>query len=346
MRALVFRAPFDVRCEPVPDPALEDDRDAILEIVLSGVCGSDLHVYRGRETGLDPGTVLGHEYLGVVREVGAAVTSLAPGDRVVGPFSTSCGGCFYCRRGLTSRCEEGRLFGWRRGGSGLDGAQAEGLRVPLADSTLVRAPDDLPDERLLLLGDVLPTGLFATRLAQVGPGVATVVLGAGPVGLAAVVAARRAGAEPLFSVDPVAARRASATALGAVALGPAEARDAVRRATGGRGADAVLEMVGSPAASRGAIDLLRPGGIVAAAGVHTEELFAFSPAEAYDLNLTYRAGRCPARALLDEAIELARWAGDDLAPLVSHRWPITRGPEAYRLFDERPGECCKVVLES
>ncbi len=344
MRALVFRAPLDVRHETAPDPVVEDDRDVVLEVTATAVCGSDLHVYRGKETGLDPGTVLGHEYVGIVREAGSGVATLRPGDRVVGPFTTSCGDCFFCRRGLTCRCPAGQLFGWREAGLGLHGAQAERLRVPLADSTLLPAPD-LPDELLLLLGDVLPTGLFATRLAGVETGTSTVVLGAGPVGLAALAAARDAGADPLFAVDPVEPRRRLAERFGAVALRPDEVADAVMAATDGRGADAVLEVVGSPAATRAAVDLVRAGGTVAAVGVHTEPTFAFSPAEAYDHNLTYRAGRCPARALLEDAIGLARRAREDLAPMVSHRWPLWRGSEAYRLFDESPGECSKVILE-
>lgn len=344
MRALTFGGVERVLYASVPDPALTEPTDAVVRVTLGAVCGSDLHVYHGRERGLDLGTVLGHELVGEVVAVGADVR-LAVGSRVVSPFTTSCGACFYCDRGLTARCERGELLGWVEGGRGLQGAQAELVRVPLADSTLVRVPPDVADEVALLAGDVLSTGLFVAELGGAGPGTEVVVLGAGPVGLMATVAAREAGAR-VTVLDAVEERLSLAARFGATALDFRAPRTRARilEETAGRGADVVLECVGSPAATRLAVDLVRPGGTVAAAGVHTEEHFAFAPGEAYDKNLTYRAGRSPARALMDRALELARSGRHDLAAIVSHRFPLEEGPGAYAMFAERRGGCTKAIL--
>lgn len=349
MRAVTFHEVEDVRVESVAEPAIEAPGDALVAVELAGVCGSDLHVYHGRERGLDPGTVLGHELVGTVVEIGRGVRRLRPGDRVASPFTTSCGECFYCRGGLTARCERGQLLGWVERGHGLHGAQAERLRVPLADSTLVAIPEG--DRRVeaveaLLAGDVLATGWYAAERAGAGPGVTVAVVGCGPVGVAAALAAGELGAERVFAIDPVAGRRALAARFGAEPLDPVAAAPAaaVREATGGRGADAVVEAVGTPEATRLAVDLARPGGTVSAVGVHTEPAFAFTPGEAYDKNLTYRAGRCPARAYLDRL--LARLAERDLgvAALVSHRLPLADAAHAYRIFSGKLDGCTKPVL--
>ena len=158
MKAITFQEVESLSYETVPDPEIRAPGDVILRVRLAAICGSDLHVYHGRETGLDPGTVMGHEMLGEVVETGPDVRQFAVGDWVVCPFSTSCGECFYCREGLTARCSRGRLFGWVEKGEGLHGGQAELVRVPLADSTLVAIPDGAPVEEALLAGDVLSTG--------------------------------------------------------------------------------------------------------------------------------------------------------------------------------------------
>ncbi|MDG1050879.1 MAG: alcohol dehydrogenase catalytic domain-containing protein, partial [Planctomycetota bacterium] len=182
MRALTFQGIKDVACTEAPDPTLEQPTDAIVRVELSAICGSDLHVYRGAEAGLDPGTVLGHEFAGEVLEVGSAVEGIAPGDRVVAPFSTSCGACPACERGLSSRCEVGQLFGWVEGGQGLHGGQAELVRVPLAGTSLVKVKDGR-DPAALFAGDVMSTGMYLAALGGVGPGDRVAVIGCGPVGL-------------------------------------------------------------------------------------------------------------------------------------------------------------------
>jgi threonine dehydrogenase-like Zn-dependent dehydrogenase len=347
VRGLIFHGVGDVRVESLPDPTIEAPGDALVRVERAAICGSDLHPYRGREQGLDPGTVMGHELLGEVVAVGREVSRIAVGDRVVSAFTTSCGTCPVCRSGLTSRCPRGQLLGWRQGGVGLHGAQAELVRIPLADGSLVTLPDDGADpEPFLFLADILPTGWFAAELAEVRPGAVAVVLGCGPVGLMAVLAARARGAERVFAVDRVAERLALGVTFGATALDlvAGDATAQVAEATGGRGADCVLEAVGSPEASRMALTLVRDGGTIGAVGVHTEPAFAFTPGEAYDRNLTYRAGRCPARRFMDELLPVAAAHRPLLTSLVSHRLPLADGPAGYRLFDERRDGCTKVVL--
>jgi threonine dehydrogenase-like Zn-dependent dehydrogenase len=281
-----------------------------------------------------------------VVEVGKSVTGLRPGDLVVSPFTTCCGACFYCRKGLTCRCPRGQLFGWVENGRGLQGTQAEYVRVPLADSTLVKVPPDLDLDEALFLGDILATGFFCADLAEAGPGGAYAVIGCGPVGLFAVLGLRERNAESIFAIDVVPERLALAERFGATPIDArqVDARVLVRYATEGRGADAVLEVVGSPEATRLAFDLVRPGGIVSAVGVHTESSFAFSPVEAYDKNLTYRAGRCPARPYIDRLLPLVRERKYDLGAVVSHRLPLAEAARGYEIFERKLEGCTKVLL--
>ena len=289
---------------------------------------------------------MGHEFLGEVIAVGGEVAQLRVGDRVVSPFTTSCGSCFYCSIGLTARCVRGQLFGWVERGIGLQGAQAELVRVPLADSTLLRVHPELAPEAAILLGDVLSTGYHCALLGGVIPGATVAVIGCGPVGLMAVLAAREFGADVVFALDAVPERLDHATRFGAVpvAIDSANPLDTVREATDGRGADTVLEAVGSPESSRLAFELVRPGGTIAAVGVHHEASFPFSPAQAYDKNLTWRIGRCPARHYMDRLVPLAWKREAELRGLFTHTLELDAAPEGYRLFAERREGCIKVAI--
>ena len=336
MRALTFRGIQDIRFKTVRDPVLIEPGDAIVQVERAGLCGSDLHVYHGREAGIDPGTVMGHEL------VGRVVEGWNVGARVVAPFSTACGHCFYCGRGLSARCVRGALFGWVQDGKGLEGGQAEFVRVPLAESSLVTVDEDVPAELALLLADVVPTGWFVAR--EVCRDAIVVVIGCGPVGLSAVVAAREQGARRVFAIDDVPSRLDLAQRFGAEPINRhGQVFETVRDATEGRGADAALEVVGSEAASRLAFDLVRPGGVVSIAGVHHEARFAFSPVEAYDKNVTVRIGRCPARSLMEELRPLLR-RRPELREIVTHVRPLSEGVDAYRMFDKKEDGCIKVAF--
>ena len=306
MRAIVFQGVKHVTCEQVSDPILESPGDAIVQVLKTALCGSDLHPYLGRETGLDPGTVMGHEFAGVVVETGDDVSRFSRGDRVICPFTTSCGDCYFCSIGLTARCPHGQLFGWKEQGRGLHGTQAEFVRVPLANSTLVKFDSSIPPELALLAGDNLSTGMYCAERAEVSSDGVYAVLGCGTVGLMAITACLAKGAENVFAFDAIPGRLDKATRLGVTAVN-FESEDPVgliMDATSGLGVDAVMEAVGSPSAGRLAYNLVRPGGTISTVGVHTNEALDFSPVEAYDKNITYRVGRCPARAYAQSALDL------------------------------------------
>lgn len=345
MRALVFEGIRRVGHATVADPEIRDAGDVIVRVEASAICGSDLHVYRGLETGLDAGTVMGHEFAGEVVAVGKGVKRFRPGDRVVSPFTTSCGECFYCRTGLTARCSRGQLFGWVEKGSGLEGVQAELVRVPMAESTLVAVPEGTPAETALFAGDILATGWFGAESAGAGPGKTVAVVGCGPVGLMAVIGARELGAERVFALDTLPERLTLAERWGAEAVDIREdPAGRIREATEGRGADAAIEAVGSADAARLAYTLIRPGGTLAVVGVHNEPHLSISPGEIYDKNLTYRSGRAPARSYMELLLPLIGSGRYDLETLISHRLPLTEGPRGYDLFDRKLEGCTKVVL--
>lgn len=346
MNAITFHGVQRLAYEPVPDPRLVDPTDVLVRVRAAGICGSDLHPYFGRESGLDAGTVMGHELLGEVVEIGSGIRDLRVGDRVVAPFSTNCGACYYCRSGLTARCLRGQLFGWVQEGKGLQGAQAELVRVPLADATLVRVPDGLDDAVALLAGDILSTAAFGADLAGVTSGDLVAVVGCGPVGLLAIRAALERGAREVVAVDSVPSRLLVAERFGATAadFSRGDPVAVVKERSEGRGADAAIEAVGSPEATRMAADLLRPGGSLAAVGVHTEPHLALSPGEIYDRNLRYASGRCPARHYMPASLSMAVRDEALIGTLVSHRLPLSEGVEAYRRFAAREDGWTKVVL--
>ena len=348
MQALTFGGVKKIIHQQVPDPKILEPTDAIVEISLAGICGSDLHVFHGRETGLDEGTVMGHEFVGKVIETGNNVKRFKPESRVLSPFTTSCGQCFYCLIGLTCRCEKGNLFGWVQSGHGLHGAQAQFIRVPMADSTLIPLSNDLSNEKGLLLGDVFSTGYFCADNAGINNSGTYVVIGCGPVGLMTIIAAKHLGAENLFAIDPAVERLQMAKIFGATPLDPCngDLKGSVLSKTNGRGADGVMEVVGSRDALRLAIDMIRPGGTISSVGVHTENHFAFSPGEAYDKNLVYKIGRCPAHFYAEKLLKeevIQRYPAERI---ITHYFTLENGAKAYEVFDKRLDNCIKPVLHS
>lgn len=346
MQALTFGGVETIIHQSVTDPGILQPTDAIVKITLSGICGSDLHVYHGREQGLDDRTVMGHEFVGTVVETGSEVRKFHKGSRVLSPFTTSCGECFYCRIGLTCRCEKGNLFGWVQSGQGLQGSQAQYIRVPMADTTLVSLSNDLSEEKGLLLGDIFSTGYFCAENAGVNAQGTYVVIGCGPVGLMTVIAAKHLGAENLFAVDYSVDRLKKAKEFGAVPINPSltDPKETIFYATNGRGADAVMEVVGNPDALRLAMDILRPGGTISSVGVHTAKNFSFSPVEAYDKNLVYKIGRCPAHYYAEKLLREKVVQQYNIESIITHHFPLVEGPLAYHVFDKKLDNCIKAVL--
>jgi threonine dehydrogenase-like Zn-dependent dehydrogenase len=259
MRALTWQGIEKVAVTEVPDPRIEDPQDAVVRVTSTAICGSDLHLYRVLAPYLKPGDILGHEFMGIVEEVGPAVGNLEPGDRVVVPFNISCGHCWMCDRGLFAQCEttqnrkQGKgasLFGYTSLYGAVPGGQAEMVRVPHADFGPVKLPKDLPDERFLYLSDILPTAWQGVQYAEVPEGGSLAVIGLGPVGQLAVRSALHLGIPQVIGVDLVPDRLEKARAAGAEVVNLKEVddvADAIRDLTDGRGTDGVLEAVGMEA---------------------------------------------------------------------------------------------------
>ena len=347
MKALTFQGIQEIKYQDVPDPVIQFPTDVILKNLYSAVCGSDMHVYHGRETGIDSGTVMGHEFVGEIVETGSEVKNFVVGDLVVSPFTSNCGECYFCRIGLTARCIHSQLFGWVENGIGLEGGQAEYVRVPLANSTLVKIPNQILPEQAMLAGDILSTGYFCADMAEVDQNGSYVVLGCGPVGLLAIISAIEMGAKKIWAVDSVHYRLEIARSLGAetIDLKNASPIEEVMIATGDKGVDAVMEAVGSHEATKLAYELVRPGGIISTVGVHTDKNFAFTPIQAYDKNITFKIGRCPARFYMDKILQKIQDGKFDLDKILTHRFPLAEGEKAYSIFDQKEDDCLKVVLE-
>jgi threonine dehydrogenase-like Zn-dependent dehydrogenase len=272
MKALTWHGKGDIRCDSVPDPAIEDARDAVIRVTACAICGSDLHIYGGIIPGMEHGDVLGHESMGEVVEVGSGVGNLKVGDRVVVPFTISCGECFFCKRGFFSGCERtnpdrdkaaklwgnspGGLFGYSHLLGGYAGGQAEYLRVPYADVGPIKVPDGLTDEQALFLSDIFPTGYMAAEFCDIQPGDTIAIWGCGPVGQMAIRSAFLLGAERVIAIDTVPERLALARAGGALTLDfhDEDIYDRIMELTHGRGADGCIDAVGTEADATASAD--------------------------------------------------------------------------------------------
>ncbi len=347
MKALTFHGKHNIQYESIADPEIIEPTDVIVKVKVCAICGSDLHAYHEHEKGLDHGTAMGHEFAGEIVAIGKEVKTLRTGDVVMSPFTTSCGNCFYCKIGLTCRCIHGQLFGWREQNSGLHGGQAEYVRVPLADSSLMKIPEGISFDEGLLLGDILSTGFFCAKQAEIKPTNTYVVIGCGPVGLLAILGAIEYGAEKIFAIDTVPERLTMAQKFGATTINVADvkASEIIKEETGGRGADAVMEAVGNSATNRLAYDLIRPGGIISAVGVCTDLHLPFSPTEAYNKNITYKVGRCPARFMMEYLVPVVQQQKYNITSIISHRMKLSEGMHGYDIFANKKDDCLKVVME-
>jgi 2-desacetyl-2-hydroxyethyl bacteriochlorophyllide A dehydrogenase len=346
MKALTFNGIETIRYESVADPEINHPADVIVKVTCCAICGSDLHVYHGRETGIDHHTCMGHEFAGEVVAVGNAAKDFKIGDSVISPFTTSCGQCYYCNIGLTARCIHNQLFGWVENGKGLHGGQAEYVRVPLANTTLMKLPEGVSFEEGVLAGDIGSTGFYCARQAQVKPNGIYVVMGCGPVGLMAILGALEFGAEKIFAVDREKSRLAVAQSYGAIPINASniDPVEAVIEESDGRGADAVMEAIGSAASLQLAYRLVRPGGIISSVGVCTEKNFPFSPVQAYDKNLTIISGRCPARAMMPTILPIIQQHKFRFDSIITHRMSLSEGIKGYDLFANKKDNCLKVML--
>jgi threonine dehydrogenase-like Zn-dependent dehydrogenase len=379
MKAVTWQGRRDVRVEEVPDAAIQEPTDAVVRMTSSGLCGSDLHLYEVLAPFMNAGDILGHEPMGVVEEVGSAVSDLSPGDRVVMPFQISCGTCFFCRQGLQTQCEATQvreqgmgaaLYGYTELYGAVPGAQAELLRVPFADYNPIKVPEGPGDDRYVFLSDVLPTAWQAVAYADVPDGGTLLVLGAGPIGDMSARIARHLGYR-VIAVDLVPER-----------LGehPDDVADMVRELTDGRGADSVIDAVGmeahgAPAAKTAqslvgllpdslakpfmqkagvdrlaavytAIDAVRRGGTISLIGVYGGAADPLPMLRMFDKQVQLRMGQANVRRWVDEILPLL----EDDDPLgvdsfATHHLPLEDAPGAYEMFQAKGDGAVKVVFQ-
>jgi alcohol dehydrogenase len=343
MRAVTFHDLADFRIAEVPRPEVSTPTDALVRVTLSAICGSDLHIYHGR-TPVEPGAIMGHEFVGVVEEVGAGVTRVHPGQRVVSSFYASDGVCSLCRRGWFSQCQTKGTFGHGQYFGNLGGGQAEYCLVPFADHTLEPIPPEVSDEQAVFVGDVLATAYFGVERSEVKPGDTLAVIGCGPVGLLSVMTAQLFGPARVFAVDTVPERLRLAEELGAIAIDASRSHpvEAIQRATGEVGADASVECVGALPAIETAIECVRGGGTISMVGVPAAVSADFPYLQFWMRDLTFRAGWCNVQPYMRPLLDLI--AAGRLHPerVISHRLNLDQAGEAYQLFDSK--QATKVVM--
>jgi S-(hydroxymethyl)glutathione dehydrogenase/alcohol dehydrogenase len=383
MKALVFHHPKKVKVDQVPDPVIEKNTDVILKVTSTAICGSDLHIYNGFVPQLKD-MVLGHEFMGVVEEVGKGVTKLKKGDRVVVPFPIACGHCFFCDHQLPIHCENsnpnygpeggvlkqkgGALFGYTDLYGGYNGGQAEYVRVPYGDVGPRKIEGSLKDEEVLFLTDIFPTGWSAIDWAELKGGETVAVFGCGPVGIMAQKAAWLKGAGRVIGIDildyrlEVARKTAKSETLN---LNEVNVIEAIREMTGGRGADVCVDAVGMEAhrnllekvsnlahLQAGTIKVIdqcasavRRGGVISVVGVYATNYANFPFGQIFDKGVSLKTGQAPVHRYIDELISLVEDKKVILDDIISHVLPLEDAAFAYDIFCEKKDNCLKVVLK-
>ncbi|ABA24098.1 Zinc-containing alcohol dehydrogenase superfamily [Trichormus variabilis ATCC 29413] len=388
MKAVCWHGTNDVRVETVPDPKILNPRDAIIKITSTAICGSDLHIYNGYIPTMQSGDILGHEFMGEVVELGSAVKNVKVGDRVVVPFTISCGSCFFCQRDLWSLCDNSNpnawmvelqmghspagLFGYSHLFGGYAGGQAEYARVPFADVGLLKIPDNLPDEQVLFLTDIFPTGYMAAENCNIKPGDIVAVWGCGPVGQFAIKSAYMLGAERVIAFDRIPERLQMAKEqCNAEVLNYEEVNigEALKEMTGGRGPDACIDAVGMeahgtdlmafydqvkqavrletdrPTALRQVIVSAAKGGHVSLAGVYGGFLDKIPMGSAMNKGLTFKMGQTHVHKYLRPLLERIQNGEIDTSFVITHTLPLEQAPHGYEIFKHKKDNCIKVVLK-
>jgi len=384
MKALVFHKPKDVRVDNVDDPIIEDSRDVILKVTSTAICGSDLHIYNGYIP-QPHSMVMGHEFMGIVEEVGRGVGNLKVGDRVVVPFPISCGTCHFCNISLPTHCENsnpemygpegglakgkgGALFGYTDLYGGYSGGQAEYVRVPYADYGPRKISDKLTDNQALFLTDIFPTGWSAIDWAELKGGETVVVFGCGPVGIMAMKSAWLRGAGRVIGVDILDYRLEKARMAANVETingKDIDAVEAIRSMTGGYGADVCVDAVGMEtehsfwASAKNLIqgemgsmmtlqrcfDAVRRGGTVTVVGVYGTPFDNFPLHQWFDKGIKLRGGQAPVHNYIDHLIALVEAGKVTLEDVITHVVPLTEASKMYEIFNKKEDNCVKVVLK-
>ncbi len=377
MLAMEYRGPYRIRTVHKPTPAIEHPHDAIVQVVRSCICGSDLHLYHGLVPDTRVGSTFGHEFIGQVVDVGSAVKSLKVGDRVLVPFNIFCGTCFYCQRELYGNCHAtnpestaaGGIYGYSHTTGGYDGGQAQFVRVPMADVGPTKIPDDLHLEDAVLLTDAVPTGYQAAEMGDIREGDTVVVFGAGPIGLFAAKSAWFMGAGRVIVVDHVpyrldfASRFAQCETINFLEVNDMAER--IKRMTDGLGADVCIDCVGAEAAGNflqtltgvklklqagaatvlhWAVNSVRKGGRISIVGVYGPTFNAFPIGNALNKGLTLRMNQASVKRHLPRLIEHIRAGHLRPRDIITHRLPLEEVADAYHLFSSKLDGCIKAVL--
>ncbi|MFH1058759.1 MAG: alcohol dehydrogenase catalytic domain-containing protein [Pseudomonadota bacterium] len=346
MQAVMLREGCALGLGEVAEPRLQAPDDVIVRVTTSAICGSDIHIKHGMMPGFSPGVVMGHEFVGVVEEVGPAVRRVSLGQRVSVPAAIWCGTCPTCRQGAFQYCPHGGVWGGGDVfGKGLQGAQTALVRVPFADPCLVPIPDSVPDEQAVFVGDVFATGFHGASQGGIRPGDTVAVFGCGPIGLAAVISAQLFGPSRVIAMDMLANRLELARRFGAetVDVSQADPVALLREATGGEGVDVAIEAIGSPDALLMALGAVRRGGMVSVVGLFPGPIeFPIQQMAYYGVRLAMGLGDVSTMPRLMRLLESGRV---DLSPLVTHTFPLAQALEAYELFEHHKDQCLKVLLK-
>ena len=345
MRAVVYQGSGQIGLEERPMPEIREDEDVILQITMTTICSSDIHIKHGAVPRAIPGVILGHEFVGKVVRTGSKVKNVRPGDRVAVNVETFCGQCFYCKRGYVNNCTD-PSGGWALG-CRIDGGQAEYVRIPYGDNGLTLIPDSVTDEQALFTGDLLSTGYWSAKIGEIKKGDTVVVLGAGPTGLCSMMAARLYQPSKIIAVDLLENRLSLAKEQGLadLILNPerADIQDEIRKQTEGRGADVVIEAAGGKNTFQLAWETARPNGTVCLVAMYEEDQMLPLP-QMYGKNLTFKTGGvdacdCP------EIMRLIEKGKLDATCLITHRTSFENIMEAYRIFEEKEDGVIKWAIK-
>ena len=345
MKAAVYKENGTITLEDRPVPRLKDPQDAIIKVTLTTICSSDIHIKNGAVPRAVPGTILGHEFVGIVEQTGEEVRRFKPGDRVAVNVETFCGECYFCKRGYVNNCthEHG---GWALG-CRIDGGQAEYVRVPFADNGLTKIPDEVADEAALFTGDILSTGYWAASLAEIKPADTVAVIGAGPTGLCTLMCARLYGPGMIIAIDTSDERLelAKDQGLADVGLNPLkqDVEQEVKKLTLGRGADAVLEVAGGRDTFRMAWKIARPNAVVCVVALYEEPQILPLP-DMYGKNLVFKTGGVDA-SCCEEIMKLLKAGKLDTSCLITHRTKLEHIMEAYDVFENKKDHVIKYAIE-
>ena len=345
MKAAVYQENGIITLEDRPVPRLKDPQDAIIKVTLTTICSSDIHIKHGAVPRAVPGTILGHEFVGIVEQTGEAVRRFKPGDRVAVNVETFCGECYFCKRGYVNNCthEHG---GWALG-CRIDGGQAGYVRVPFADNGLTRIPGEVTDEAALFTGDILSTGYWGASLAEIKPADTVAVIGAGPTGLCTLMCARLYGPGTVIAIDTSNERLelAKEQGLADVILNPFEqdVEQEIKKLTLGRGADAVLEVAGGRDTFRMAWKIARPNAVVCVVALYEEPQMLPLP-DMYGKNLVFKTGGVDA-SCCEEIMKLIKAGKLDTSCLITHRTKLEHIMEAYDVFENKRNHVIKYAIE-